>query len=98
MDSLVTVHVDRGETRPDAVGTLGEQTRPVRPETTTVEVASLRLGIGRSLGYQLAREGRFPCRVIRAGRRLLVPTVALERLLAADHTEVVTNEPTAQIA
>ena len=50
-------------------------------ETTSVEVASERLGIGRSLGYQLAREGRFPVPVIRAGRRLLVPIAALDRLL-----------------
>jgi hypothetical protein len=56
-------------------------------ETTTIEIASSRLGIGRTLGYQLAREGRFPCPVIRAGRRLLVPTAALERVLAGNSAE-----------
>jgi hypothetical protein len=50
--------------------------------TTSIEDASARIGIGRSLGYQLAREDRFPVPVIRAGRRLLVPTAALERLLS----------------
>lgn len=50
-------------------------------ETTTIEAASARLGISRSLGFQLAREGRFPVPVIRAGRRLLVPTRALDHVL-----------------
>ena len=59
------------------------------PETTSIEVASQRLGIGRSLGYQLAREDRFPVPVIRAGRRLLVPTAALERVLKGESTQSV---------
>jgi hypothetical protein len=62
-------------------GSHESQDRSITPETTTIELASRRLGIGRSLGYQLAREGRFPVRVIRAGRRLLVSTAALDRLL-----------------
>jgi hypothetical protein len=49
--------------------------------TTSIEDAGRRLGISRSLSYQLARENRFPVPVIRAGRRLLIPTAALERLL-----------------
>ena len=59
------------------------------PETTSIEVASQRLGIGRSLGYQLARDDRFPVPVIRAGRRLLVPTAALERVLKGESTQSV---------
>ena len=39
------------------------------------------LGIGRSLSYRLAREGRFPSPVIRAGRRYIVPVAPLLRLL-----------------
>jgi hypothetical protein len=49
--------------------------------TTSIEAASARLGIGRGLGHELARAGRFPVPVIRAGRRLLVPIAPLERLL-----------------
>jgi hypothetical protein len=65
----------------DPVSIVAAQRTTSSAETTSIEMASLRLGIGRSLGYQLAREGRFPCAVIRAGRRLLVPTAALERVL-----------------
>jgi len=39
------------------------------------------LGIGRSLAYRLAREGRFPVPVLALGRRRVVPKAALERLL-----------------
>jgi predicted site-specific integrase-resolvase len=53
-------------------------------ETASIEEASQRLGISRSLGYALAREGRFPVPVIRAGTRLLVPLMPLERLLAGE--------------
>ena len=38
------------------------------------------LGIGRSTAYDLARQGRLP--VLRLGRKLLVPKIALERMLA----------------
>ena len=37
------------------------------------------LGIGRSAAYQAARAGELP--TIRIGRRVLVPVVALERVL-----------------
>lgn len=55
-----------------------------RPETCSVEVAATRLGIGRTLAYQLAREGRFPVPVIRMGRKMVVPTRLLDRLLSAE--------------
>ena len=37
------------------------------------------LGIGRSAAYEAARSGQLP--TIRIGRRILVPLVALERML-----------------
>ena len=43
------------------------------PETAKV------LGISRGLAYELARSGELP--VVRFGRRLLVPKIALERML-----------------
>jgi len=39
------------------------------------------LGIGRSLSYRLAREGRFPVPVLQLGRRRVVSRAALENLL-----------------
>jgi excisionase family DNA binding protein len=57
----------------------------IEAETISIEEAARRLGIGRSLGFQLAREGKFPVPVIRAGRRILVPTRAIDKLLLADN-------------
>ena len=37
------------------------------------------LGIGRSTAYELARKGRLP--VLRLGRKLVVPKVALDKML-----------------
>ena len=50
------------------------------PVTLTVEQAAAILGISRALAYNLARCGDIP--TVRLGRRLVVPRVALERLLA----------------
>ena len=47
--------------------------------TLTLPEVAKALGISRGLVYQLAKEGRLP--VIRLGKRLLVPKVALSRLL-----------------
>lgn len=60
-------------------------TQPTTPETTpatiSVEAAAQMLGIGRSLAYELARQGRIPA--LRLGRRLVIPRAALLNLLAA---------------
>jgi len=48
--------------------------------TLTVEEACRLYGIGRTMGYELARRGELPG-VIRLGRRLLVSRPALERAL-----------------
>ncbi|MDP7619923.1 MAG: helix-turn-helix domain-containing protein [Dehalococcoidia bacterium] len=52
----------------------------VQKETLSVEDAALILGIGRSLAYDLAKNGKLPG-VIRLGRRLVVSRRALERVL-----------------
>lgn len=49
--------------------------------TLAVEEAAAALGISRASGYEAARRGEIPC--IRIGRRILVPRIALDRLLAA---------------
>ncbi len=48
-------------------------------KTLSIPEAGKTLGIGRSAAYEAARTGQLP--TIRIGRRLLVPIVALERLL-----------------
>ncbi|MBA2595107.1 MAG: helix-turn-helix domain-containing protein [Chloroflexia bacterium] len=52
------------------------------PATLTVEEAAQRLGISRTLAYELARRDELPVRVIRLGRRLVIPEPALTRLLS----------------
>lgn len=46
----------------------------------SIEETATLLGVGRHTAYEGARRGDIP--TIRIGRRLLVPKVALERLLA----------------
>lgn len=53
---------------------------PLR-KTMSVPEAGAILGVGRNTAYNMAREGVIP--TIRLGRRLVVPVVALERLLEA---------------
>ncbi len=48
-------------------------------QTLSIYEAGKVLGIGRSAAYEAARKGELP--VLKIGRRLLVPIVALERLL-----------------
>jgi predicted DNA-binding transcriptional regulator AlpA len=53
------------------------------PATVSVEQASLAYGFSRSLGYQLARQGEFPAKVIRVGTRLVVVTADIISQLSA---------------
>jgi hypothetical protein len=55
----------------------------IRP-TMTAEEAFAELGIDRSTGYKSIREGTFPLPVLRVGRIIRIPTVALRRLLQLD--------------
>jgi excisionase family DNA binding protein len=54
-------------------------------QTYTVEEAARLLGVSRGVGYEAARRGELP--TIRLGRRLLVPKVALERMLGITEDE-----------
>lgn len=51
--------------------------------TATVDLitAAEALGLGRTKAYELARNGQFPCRVIRVGATYRIPTPALLELL-----------------
>jgi excisionase family DNA binding protein len=56
---------------------------PAEPkETTSIEATAKRLGIGRNQAYEAAARGEIP--VIRIGRRWLVPTAALDRMLSGE--------------
>lgn len=57
------------------------------PPTVGLMTAARALGIGRTKAYELARNGEFPCHVIRIGDLYRVSTADLLRLL-----DVHTNE------
>jgi hypothetical protein len=52
--------------------------------TTDVETAGAILGIGRTKAYELAQAGEFPVKILRVGRRYLVPVPAILQLLNGD--------------
>jgi excisionase family DNA binding protein len=49
------------------------------PQTYTVRQAAQLLGIGKNSAYEAAARGEIP--VVRIGKRLLVPKVALDHML-----------------
>ena len=51
------------------------------PVLTIPEAGKVYFGIGRSAAYEAARRGEIP--TVRIGRKLLVPRVAVERMLEA---------------
>jgi excisionase family DNA binding protein len=67
------LHVERRTVRPVI------DVRPPQRLTVTVEEAAVVLGISRATAYDAVSRGEIPC--IRIGRRILIPKVALERLL-----------------
>ncbi|MER7838434.1 hypothetical protein ABTY98_21730 [Streptomyces sp. NPDC096040] len=58
-----------------------EELLSIATTTVSLQTANRALGIRRSLGYKLAREDRYPCRVIKAGAAYRVPTTDLRRTL-----------------
>jgi excisionase family DNA binding protein len=55
---------------------------PDQQPTVSVEFAGSALGISRGSAYEAARRGEIP--TIKLGRRVVVPTAALRRLLGLD--------------
>ena len=53
------------------------------PAAVSVARASAAFGISRSHGFELARRGEFPARVLRAGGRYVVVTADIVRQLSA---------------
>ena len=63
------------------VSTIRPTDQPIR-STLTPSEAFARLGVGRTLGYQLIARGQIPS--LRLGRRVLIPAAQFERLLAGE--------------
>jgi predicted DNA-binding transcriptional regulator AlpA len=53
------------------------------PPTLDLVDAARLLGIGRTLAYEMVREATWPTPIVRAGRRIRVPTIPLLQLLGA---------------
>jgi excisionase family DNA binding protein len=51
----------------------------IQRRTLTIDEAARELGISKSSAYEAARTGELP--TIKIGKRILVPVVALERML-----------------
>ena len=56
----------------------------VEPKVVSVPAAAVMLGIGRNHAYELCRTGVLPN--VRLGRRIVIPTAAIDRLLAVAGT------------
>ncbi|PKV90278.1 MULTISPECIES: helix-turn-helix domain-containing protein [Amycolatopsis] len=65
-----------------AVLTLGEVA--ALPAVVDLMTAARALRIGRTTAYALARDGGFPCPVLRVGGEYRVPTAGLRRVLGLD--------------
>lgn len=73
---------DHHTTRAMLTMTLGELA--ALPAIVDLMTAARALAIGRTKAYDLARRGKFPCRVIRIEGTYRVPTAELHRLLGTD--------------
>ena len=57
------------------------RTHPPDAQTVSIEEAAIRLGISRTLAYELAKRDALPAPVIRLGRRMVVSRAALDLVL-----------------
>lgn len=51
------------------------------PVSVDLETGNRALGLGRSKGYELAKRGEYPCKVLRLGNAYRVVTAELHQLL-----------------
>ena len=65
------------------------------PLMVDVTTAARALGLSRSTGYELARRGEFPCRVLHVGSSYRIPTAELLRVLGIDLGELSPRFPAA---
>jgi predicted DNA-binding transcriptional regulator AlpA len=60
---------------------------PADRPVISAEEAFRELGIDRTTGYRSIRDGTFPVDIVRVGRNIRIPTIALRRLLQLDVAE-----------
>ena len=77
-EAVAVIEWDELHVEHRTVGPVIEE-RPPQRLTMTVEEAAVVLGISRATAYDAVSRGEIPC--IRIGRRILIPKVALERML-----------------
>lgn len=65
------------------------------PVMVDVGTAAQALGLGRSTAYELARRGKFPCRVLHVGSSYRVPTAELLQVLGIDLSQLSARFPAA---
>ena len=65
------------------------------PAVIDVATAARALGLGRSTAYDLARRGKFPCRVLHIGSSYRVPTAELLRVLGIEPADEPAPPPAA---
>lgn len=65
------------------------------PLMVDVSTAARALGLSRSTGYQLARRGEFPCRVLHVGSSYRIPTAELLRVLGIKLSDLSPRFPAA---
>ncbi|WP_329182501.1 hypothetical protein [Streptomyces sp. NBC_01477] len=71
---------ESGTTRPVVLG-MAKDELLLLPTAVDLETANRALGLGRSKGYELAKCGQYPCRVLRLGNSYRVVTAELQALL-----------------
>jgi excisionase family DNA binding protein len=71
-----------GSNRLQAIAQQRRQDMPEERVTYSVEEAARRLGVGRNAAYEAAKRGDIPS--IKIGKRILVPKVALDRMLSGE--------------
>ena len=76
------------EPAPTRLGQIVGRTPTMAAETCSVPTAARRLGLSRSTAYRLARSDALPVPVLRFGRKLAIPTRALDRMLGIEDMPV----------
>ncbi len=71
--------------RDNATGTrltgMGREELLALPAAVDLDTGNRALGLGRSKGYELAKRGEYPCKVLRLGKAYRVVTADLLNLL-----------------
>jgi hypothetical protein len=63
------------------------------PAAVDLATAGRALGIGRTKAFELAREGRFPVKVLQVGEKFRVPRTALLEALDIDPAAAISGDP-----